>query len=219
MAGEQAAEGCTGWSDIPAPFISISWWMGLDLPEAPCASTWLWHDTRWFIYLIIAQQAGMSLVIDGRCVPAAAGLLVSPAQNSLKDSSAGTLVTPFHFFCSSSLYHSLSFPLTTFYQFRASLHHRWIVIFFLPSLFFPPTSCWSADANWASDLCKFNLNNGGRLQRICVRYAWVPMRSCEDESGSHPLFCLSQSLTGWPRLYLAWSRTHAGVPPAGPCSP
>lgn len=76
------------------------------------------------------------LVIDGRCVPAAARLLVSPAQNSLKDSSAGTLVTLFHFFCSSSLYHSLSFPLTIFYQFLALLHHCWIVIFFLPSLFF-----------------------------------------------------------------------------------
>lgn len=60
-------------------------------------------------------------LIDGHCVPAAAGLLVSPAQNSLKDSSAGTLVTLFHFPCPPSLYHSFSFPLAAFYQFPSSL--------------------------------------------------------------------------------------------------
>lgn len=60
-------------------------------------------------------------LIDGHCVPAAAGLLVTPAQNSLKDSSAGTLVTLFHFPCPPSLYHSFSFPLAAFYQFPSSL--------------------------------------------------------------------------------------------------
>lgn len=61
------------------------------------------------IYLFdYCPASWQALVIDGHCVPAAARLLVSPAQNSLKDSSAGTPVTLLHFFSSSSLYHSLS---------------------------------------------------------------------------------------------------------------
>lgn len=111
-------------------------------------------------------------------------------------------------------YHLLSIPRIT----PSLLDSHIFPALSIFSIFFP-ASCWSADANWESDLCKFNLNNGGILQCICVHYAWVPMQSCEDESSSHPLFCLSQSLAGWPRLYLAWSCTHTGVPPAGPCSP
>lgn len=94
------------------------------------------------IYLFDYRPASWHVpLIDGHCVPAAAGLLVSPAQNSLKDSSAGTLVTLFHFPCSPSLYHSFSFPLTTSYQFFLSLYllfntqippALFIFLFFLP---------------------------------------------------------------------------------------
>lgn len=52
---------------------------------------------RGVIYLFDYCPASWHVpLIDGHCVLAAAGLLVSAAQNSLKDSSAGTLVTLLH---------------------------------------------------------------------------------------------------------------------------
>lgn len=127
------------------------------------------------IYLFdYCPASWQALVIDGHCVPAAARLLVSPAQNSLKDSSAGTPVTLLHFFCSSSLYHSLSLlpphPLLSISGIISLLLNGPIspalpIFFFSFFIFFP--SCWSADANWASDLCKFNLNNGG-MSGVCL---------------------------------------------------
>lgn len=124
-------------------------------PEFAWSSLWL-HIAgarHRVIYLFDYCPASWHVhLIDGDCVPAAAGLLVSPAQNSLKDSSARTPVTLFHFSCSPSLYHSFSIPLTTTHQFLLSLYYP-ILKFLLPSLFFPFfPCCWSADANLASDL-------------------------------------------------------------------
>lgn len=60
------------------------------------------------------------LLIDGHCVPAAAGLLVSPVQNSLKDSSVRPYLLSFtfpallHFITLSPFpYHLLSIPPVT----------------------------------------------------------------------------------------------------------
>lgn len=86
-------------------------------------------------------------LIDGHCVPAAAGLLVSPTQNSLKDSSAGTLVTLFHFFCSPSLYHPLSyFPhhLLSISPVALSIiqHSNFSCPLYISFFFHPVVCCW-----------------------------------------------------------------------------
>lgn len=114
------------------------------------------------------------------------------------------------FLLSFTLSLSLLFPLPPSINFSCcSIYYSALNSFLLASLYFLFfTLLFSADANLASDLHKFNLNNRSVLEYDCVHYAWVPMQLCEDERNSHPLFCLSQSLAGWPRLYLVWSHTH-----------
>ena len=101
------------------------------------------------------------LLIDCYCVPSAAGLLVSLAQNSLKDSSVETLVTLFHRFCLSSLSRSQTPPSIScshllLWNFVCLLHFSHVVFL---------------DANVASDLRQFNLGSGRVLECICVHYA------------------------------------------------
>lgn len=139
---------------------------GLDLPEALCAST-----LHRVIYLFDYCPASWHVpLIDGHCVPAAAGLLVSPTQNSLKDSSAGTPVTLFHFFYSPSLYHTLSFPLPPSITFSCCSIYYSTLRFLLPFLY-SFALLFSADANLAGDLRKFNLNNRSVLECVCAHYA------------------------------------------------
>lgn len=120
-----------------------------------------WHRV---IYLFDYCPASWHvLLIDGHCVPSAAGLLVSLAQNSLKDSSAGTLVTLFHFSGSPSLYHSFSVPLPP------SISPVALFIILDSNL-----SCPLCLFLWLfccidSDLHMFNLNNrNGVLDFICA---------------------------------------------------
>lgn len=91
-----------------------------DGAQFTCHSVRLHNAAPWqrLIYIFDYCPASWHVpLIDGHCVPIATSLLLSPAQNSLKDRSTGALVTLFHFSCPSPLYHSFSFPFTTLYQF------------------------------------------------------------------------------------------------------
>lgn len=133
------------------------------------------------------------LVIDGHCVPVAAGPLVSPAR-AWRTALRGPSLVPFTF--STCLHFITPFPspFTSFYQFLPLLQ-----FFFPPSLF------------QASSLLVVLQMQIGRvtfesLLSITVAYWSVFMctlheGSCSRERSSHPPSCLGQSLAGWPRLY------------------
>lgn len=139
------------------------------------------------------------LVIDGHCVPVAAGPLVSPAQ-AWRTALQGPLISPLHFFYLSSLYHSFSFPLyrlLSISPITSSIAEHWI--FLSPSIF------------QASPLLVVLQMQIGRvtfesLISTTVAYWSVFMCTvhegpCSHERSRHPPSCLGQSLAGWPRLY------------------
>lgn len=129
-----------------------------------CSSLRLHINTRRFIYLIIALQAGKSFWSMAIVSEQPLGLLVSLAANSLKDSSVETLFALFHF-------NSFSLPPAHYPP---------------PSLLYPPLSqrpvCYSVLTFLLSPLffsclffgCKYNLgqfnvSSGSALKYFCVR--------------------------------------------------
>lgn len=137
---------------------------GLDLPEALCASTLLGHDTGWFIYLIIAQQAGMS--------PWSIAIVSQQPLSSTKQLEGQLCGDPSYSLSLSLLAFTLSLFLLPPYHLLSispvALSITQCSNFSCPlyfSQFFP--CCWSADANVVIDLRKFNLNNGSVPECIC----------------------------------------------------
>lgn len=140
------------------------------------------------------------LLIDGFCFPAAAGLLVSLAQNSLKDSSADSPFTLLHF----------CFPPPPPHQWLQFITQYLNFSFPFISFFF--RCCCSSDANAACDLPQIHPSMFVSTLHEC------PLQPCEDERPSCPLFRLCRLLLG----DLAFNASDVAHPlqlgPAGPHS-
>lgn len=86
-----------------------------------CASTLLWHNTGWFIYLIIAQQDGMSMWSMAIVSQQPPGPLVFPAQ-AWRTAQRGPSSVPFTFSARLHFINPFPSPFTTSYQFLPLLH-------------------------------------------------------------------------------------------------
>lgn len=202
MVAEHVADGFVCRYDLLAPFISILVWraeicLKLFVPRHYRGMT----QGDLFIWLLPSKLAcpvdRWQLCLNSHWAVSLSGTKQLEGQLCRDPSYSFTFPTRLHFITLSAVpYRPLS--IIQFARFSYPLCF---------SLFF--SRCWSADVNTASDLHKFNLNNECVLECICAHYAWAPPQSCEDERTGLRLFCLSQSLTGRPHLYIVWSRTHA----------
>lgn len=190
-------------SDLPASFISISvWkdWICLKLSVPP--QCWGTTQGDLFIWLLPSKLAcpldRWPLCPSSRWAVTFSGTKQLEGQ-LCGDPSYSLSLFPLAF--TLSLFLSVSFSIPP--CIRVSCLLKTLLYFF-------SSQCYYSDANAASDLRKLNLSNASVPDCIWLHYAWVRLQSCEDERNSHPLFCLSQSLAGWPHLYLIWScaRTH-----------